>query len=94
MGRISEAAIGDEPYFDGNTYIAPRDQARLSSQLHMVVQILSDNQWHTLDEMAKRIGGSQAGISARIRDLRKARFGARKIERRYINNGLWEYRLS
>lgn len=35
---------------------------------------------------------SEAGLSARIRDLRKAAYGGHTIERRK-NGSLWEYKL-
>jgi hypothetical protein len=38
-------------------------------------------------------GGSIAAISARLRDLRKPKYGSREVERRYLHNGLFEYRL-
>jgi len=94
MGKLSEALIGDELYFDGKTYEPRRDKFRLSAQLQNVRQILGDQQWHTLAEIADRIGGSEAGVSARIRDLRKARFGQHTIERQHIKDGLWRYRMS
>ena len=88
MGRLSEF------YLDGETYQPGRDKPRLQGQLAAVCSVLSDYQWHTLEELATRCSASQAGVSARLRDLRKARFGSQTIEKRYINNGLWEYRLS
>ena len=94
MGRLSEALLGDDPYFDGSTYDAARDQVRLTGQLLNVKQVLCDRQWHTLSEIAQRIGGSEAGISARIRDLRKPRFGNHKIDRQHISHGLWRYRMA
>ena len=93
MGRLSAALIGDE-YFDGRTYIPARDLSRLSNQLDLVKQVLSDRQWHTLDELAAAVNGSPAGVSARIRDLRKARFGQHTIDRQYVSNGMWRYRMA
>jgi hypothetical protein len=72
---------------------AARDQVRLTGQLFNVKQVLSDNRWHTLSEIAQRIGGSEAGISARIRDMRKPKFGNHTVDRRHVKDGLWEYRL-
>lgn len=92
MGKLSAALVGDN-LFDGSTYDAARDEVRLSRQLQNVKQILSDNRWHTLAEISQRIGGSEAGISARIRDMKKSRFGSHKIEKKHIANGLWLYRL-
>lgn len=79
--------------FDGRTYERKRDQGRLSRQLIAVRSILADGEWHTLDDLAARTGEPEASISARIRDLRKARFGGHTVERRYVERGLWEYRM-
>ena len=84
--------LGDT-LFDGATIVPARDFKRLSGQLQAVKSILKDHQWHTLAELAMRVGGSEAGVSARIRDMRKPNHGAHKIERRHVNNGLHEYRL-
>ena len=92
MGRLSAALIGDE-YFDGATYSPARDQLRLSNQLELVRNVLSDRQWHTLADIADAVNGSQAGVSARLRDLRKARFGQHTIDRQYVADGVWRYRL-
>jgi aromatic ring hydroxylase len=91
VGKLSAALVGDS-LFDGSTYDAARDAVRLSRQLQNVKRILSDNRWHTLAEIVQRIGGSEAGISARIRDLRKPKFGNHKIDRQHIGGGLWRYR--
>ena len=87
MGRLSDH------FFDGETFLPQRDQARLSGQLVAVESIMSDYMWHTLKEIATRCSGSEAGVSARIRDLRKPKFGARIVKKRCNNNGLWEYCL-
>ena len=91
MGRLSEAHLGDTPHeFAGATYDAPRDNARLSNQLRAVRYVMLDGKWHTLAEIAQRVGGSEAGISARLRDLRKL---GHKIAKEYVEFGLWRYRL-
>ena len=94
MGRLSEALMQDNLYFDGKTYNPQRDRQRLSGQLSQVYQIMSDYQWHSLKEIATRCSGSEAGVSARLRDLRKARFGGFIVKKRCIDNGLWEYCLA
>jgi hypothetical protein len=92
LGKLSAALVGDN-LFDGSTYDAARDEVRLSRQLQNVKQVLSDNRWHTLSEIAQRIGGSEAGISARLRDLRKEKFGNHQIDRQRIGGGLFRYRM-
>lgn len=79
--------------FDGETYVPALDQERLSSQFLQVKDLMSDGQWHTLTEIATAVGGSEAAVSARVRDLRKSRFGGYTVERRRATQGLFEYRL-
>lgn len=94
MGRLNEALIGDNPVFDGRSFVASRDQVRLWGQLEATRVVLLDHQWHTLAEIAKRVNGSEAGVSARIRDLRKARWGSHTIDRQYVDAGIWKYRMA
>lgn len=93
MGKLSTAAFGSELYFDGQSYDHARDSARLTGQLDAVRQVLADRQWHTLSEIADKVGGSEAGVSARLRDLRKARFGQHTIDREYVSRCCWRYRM-
>lgn len=79
--------------FDGPTFSAALDGERLTTQFHRVEHALSDGRWWTLRDLQQAVGGSEAGISARLRDLRKQRFGGRTVERRRVSGGLWEYRL-
>lgn len=82
------------PDFDGETYERPRDHDRLATALLRVQAVVSDGKWHTLDELAARCNSSPAGVSARLRDLRKPKFGGHTVERRYVADGLWEYRYT
>lgn len=84
------------PRFDGRTFDADADGQRLAGQLERVRALMADGTWRTLAEIAARVGGSEAGVSARTRDLKKKRFGGHKVEKRRrggANKGLWEYRL-
>lgn len=85
----------DLPRFDGVTYAPEHDCDRLSGQLARVRESLADGQWWTLARLAGVVGGSEAGVSARLRDLRKPRFGAHVILRRRVAEGagMWEYRM-
>lgn len=85
--------------FSGYTYCRELDEARLTSLLRKVLwNLLRSGSWWTLAQLRERCGGSEAGISARIRDLRKPRFGGFRIEHRRRQgaekSGLWEYRLA
>jgi len=84
--------------FDGATFSPERDGPRLNKTQRAVLQIMQDGEWHTLNQLhtALRFMGiraSEASISARLRDLRKPRFGGYTIERKHGKNGLWFYRM-
>ena len=53
-----------------------------------------DHEWHTLYGLSLTTLAPEASVSARLRDLRKQKYGAHTIERRHIGSGLWEYRLA
>lgn len=79
--------------FDGESFDAERDAVRLTGQLHRVKALMADGHWRTLREIADAVGGSEAGVSARLRDMRKARFGGCEVERAHVTNGLYRYRV-
>ncbi len=79
--------------FDGRTYDAPRDGDRLNAQLQRVLHAMQDGGWWVLAQLSAATGDPEASVSARIRDLRKPKFGGHLVERRYVSSGLWEYRL-
>ena len=81
------------PHHDGPD-LTPADQRRLATQLVRVQTLMADGQWRTLSQIAATVGGSEAGVSARLRDLRKDKFGAHLVERHRTHSaGLWYYRL-
>lgn len=83
----------EEQRFDGETFKQDRDGARLTVQYQDVLNLMSDHQWWSLGAIEVKTGHPQASISARIRDMRKERFGSHRVERRYVMRGLYEYRL-
>lgn len=83
--------LGDDPFvFGGSTFQPDRDFERLTIQGQRVAQVMEAGNWLTLSEIARRTGDPEASISARIRDLRKI---GREVERKYVERGLWKYRL-
>jgi hypothetical protein len=82
--------------FDGATFDAELDGKRLGSQLRAVFALMRDGRWRTLEEICdETCYHSTAAISARLRDLRKARFGEHMVERRRgAIEGSWQYRLT
>ncbi len=84
------------PDHDGETYSRELDLDRLNQQARRVYDVIEHGQWWTLREIAALTGDPEASISARLRDLRKPRFGGFRVERRrrgVPSAGLWEYRL-
>ncbi len=80
--------------FDGKTYEPERDFERLNGQLKRVFEFMRDGSWHTIPKIAECAGGSPQAVSARLRDLRKAKYGRHTVERRYLSDGLFEYRMT
>jgi hypothetical protein len=81
-------------YFDGDTFVDDRDGERLAKQLGSVYSVMSDKEWHTIPELAYVLRAPEASISARLRDLRKKKFGGHIVEREYVVRGLWKYRVA
>ena len=83
--------------FDGQTFEAKHDGPRLHAQLARVHDVMRSGNWYTLAQLSELTGDPPASISARIRDLRKSRFGNHTVERRRRGEaprGIWEYRLA
>ena len=82
--------LGDR---DGTTYEPKRDRERLDGQMARVFHAVKDGQWRTLSMISSMAQAPEASVSARLRDLRRPKFGGYTVERRYIANGLFEYRV-
>jgi hypothetical protein len=69
-----------------------QDRPRLHTQLEQVKQLMQPGAWFTLARLALKVAGSEAGVSARLRDLRKPPHNL-LIERRRVAGepNLWEY---
>lgn len=79
--------------FDGATYVPNRDYERLTGQLKAVYDVMKDGKWRTIPEIGSTVIGSEAAISARLRDLRKPKYGAHDVQREHVDRGLYRYRL-
>jgi hypothetical protein len=98
--RIPEpdvAAAARKP-FDGRTFDPERDQERMGDQMVAVWKLMRDGVWRTLrvirDELERQgLEATEAGVSARLRDLRKARYGEQTVQRENLGGGLWRYRV-
>ncbi len=87
------------PHFDGSTYVPELDHIRLTGQLQRVYGVMSDGQWRTLSQLSNLAKAPESSVSARLRDLRKHKFGGYTVSRKRANHrnpkpvGLFYYRL-
>jgi hypothetical protein len=83
------------PTFDGATFEPELDHDRLLTLLNRVRDLMADGNWRTLAQIVQACGGTEASVSARLRDLRKPKFGAHDVRRRRVcgADGLFEYRV-
>ena len=90
-----DAAEVPDELFDGKTYDPALDGDRLRRQLGRTWEAMRDGEWYTLFELSIKTADPEASISARLRDLRKEKFGGYRVLRRRRDGegGLWEYRM-
>ncbi len=67
---------------DGRDYDPKRDEPMVKTQLARMRAIMVDGEWRTLPELSEMLGISQNAVAARLRDLRKPRYGGYHVERR------------
>lgn len=81
--------------FDGATYNPALDERRLRRLLGRVFDVLARGEWITLVQLSREVRGMTASVSARIRDLKKAKHGRWLVDkrRRSGRSGIWEYRM-
>jgi len=85
---------GAGPDHDGDTYDPELDHVRLNAQTLRVWSALRSGRSLTLRQIADETGDPEASVSARLRDLRKPKFGGHTVERRRLgDSGLFVYRL-
>lgn len=81
--------------FDGDGDLeGPVKDARLKRQVERVFDYMCNGRWCTLKQIAEAVNASEASVSARIRDLRKPRFGGWWIEKQMgKTSGVHLYKL-
>ena len=80
--------------FDGDDYVPPRDDPRLTSQHQRLRSLMEDGEGRSLSEISQQTGDPEASMSAQLRHLRKERFGGHEVERRHEGGGLYSYRVT
>jgi hypothetical protein len=82
--------------FDGPGLDPDIDDLRLGKQIERVYAYMLDTEWHTLAEISRAVEAPEASVSARLRDLRKVRWGGHIIEEvraKTKGGGLHRYRM-
>lgn len=96
--------LNDLPLFRPSEKFGQAAQKRAATQLEAVRSLTGPTlstgvrQWWTLRGLvnvlrACDIHATEAGVSARLRDLRRPQHGGHRVERREKSPGLWEYRV-
>ena len=90
-----DSVIGSKkPYrFDGDDYKSKRDDKRLTGQIERIWNVMRGGAWRTLEEISRITNDPPASVSAQLRHLRKDKFGAHTVEREYLGDGLYRYRV-
>jgi hypothetical protein len=84
-----------------NDTLTPTDEKRLTKQRDAVLKLMLSGNWLTLSELSQLLEREygrkfpEASVSARLRDLRKRRYGSYRVDhrRRVDSGGWWEYRV-
>ena len=84
----------DQPSIFDGYYVTAADDGRLLNQLERIFYLMRDGQPRTVAQIHAIVGGTQTGVSARLRDLRKAKFGAFEIATNDHGGGHFTYRLA
>lgn len=79
--------------FNGSNYSRKQDDSRLTAQYRRIFKLMKDGQFRTLAEIEGATEDPQASISAQLRHMRKARFGAHQVSKFYLGEGLYVYQL-
>lgn len=62
-------------------YIPTIDRSLRSRQITAVYNLMRDHKWRTLEDISDTLQQPIQSVSARLRDLRKAKFGGYVVER-------------
>jgi hypothetical protein len=82
------------PKFDGKPFDVEIDAERLGHQLETIrIYMLGRSDWRSLLEIERDTGVLTASAGARLRDLRKQKFGGYEVARRRRDGGTFEYRV-
>lgn len=78
---------------DGDTIDPEVDFDRLNDQMKLVWSVVRTGRWYSLNELAELTGCPTPSVSARLRDLRKEKFGSQEVQSKRVEGGFWVYRV-
>lgn len=81
---------------DGITFEKEHDRKRLDRHRDLIFKFMSDGLWHTPASICEALGTDWASSGARLRDLRKPKFGGWDVQRKRSgdpDSGCWIYRM-
>jgi hypothetical protein len=90
--RIPIKEAYQKPLFGGETLDPLKDAKRLTRQVDLVRELMSDGVSRTLYQISAQVGCSESSASARLRDLRKVHFGGYIVDRTREGNTFY-YRM-
>lgn len=76
--------------------VNPKDEERafkLTGDLKMIFDIMSDGQAHLVSDIAKTLDLPECSVSAQLRHLRKKKWGSKNIQRKSLTKGISFYIL-
>lgn len=94
LERAEEVTSAAHISFDGPDLLA-LDVPRLAGQTAKVFELMRDGEFRTLTQIARACGCLETSAGARLRDLRKERFGGHRVVSRQVSGTslLYEYQL-
>lgn len=84
LERAEEITGADHISFDGETVLAI-DIPRLAGQISKVFELMKDGEFRTLAQIARVCNCLETSAGARLRDLRKVRFGGHQVISRQVS---------
>lgn len=64
-----------------------------ASTRRRVRAVMADGRWRSGYELARIVGGADSAVTARLRDLRKAKYGGHEVRCDRFPDGVYRYRL-
>jgi biotin operon repressor len=80
------------PHFDGSD-VKPEDTPRLQKQLDVILLLMMDEEYRSLQEITDITGYPHSSVSAQLRNLRKEKHGGYVVNKTNKGDGYFEYQV-